>query len=74
MRTEILASIRGKKVNDQIEYKGQRGYWVQGQCVFIEASDSVQAINLYREAIKKAEIGVNHNHYCGTLKYFDELP
>lgn len=61
------AGLRGQ--NEPAEHKGMRGYWVQGDCVFIGHDSSPEsAIHAYRMALARSEIGISHNHFCGSIR------
>lgn len=47
---------------------GNGGYWCQGDCVFIEAKDGVQAVNKYRQKIANAEIAISSHYPDGMAR------
>lgn len=53
--------------NEQAEFEGRKGFWVQGDAVFIEASNPVWAINNYRDELSKGKIGCSHNYGCSSI-------
>jgi hypothetical protein len=57
----ILAGLR--KQNEPAEFKGRKGFWVQGDCIFIEADSPQAAIVEYR----KTNVAISHNHFCGSI-------
>ena len=60
--------IRGLgEQNEPATFEGRKGYWVQADCVFIEAGDAATAIVKYRHELEVARIGCSHNHFCGSI-------
>lgn len=53
--------------NEPATFEGRKGYWVQADCVFIEARDAATAIVKYRRELEMARIGCSHNHFCGSI-------
>ena len=70
-----MAGIRSQ--NEPAEFDGQRGFWVQGDCVFIPEQDLQKcacgkvhigaAIQEYRMRMERGKIGISHNRFCGSL-------
>ena len=65
MHDKILDGLKGQ--NEQAKAHGVSGFWVQGDCVFMQASTPHTAIEHYRERIAEARIAINHNHACGSI-------
>lgn len=57
----ILAGI-GEQ-NEPAIWEGRKGFWVQGDCLFIEADSPQAAIAAYRKEI----VATSHNHFCGSI-------
>lgn len=64
-REEILSGITSQ--NEQAEFEGRKGFWVQSSCVFIEASDPVWAILKFREDMESNKIACSHNFGCSAI-------
>ena len=64
-REQILSGIREQ--NEKAEYRGASGYWVQSDCVFIEADHPQEAIAKYRKRVSDAKIGISHNYFCDGI-------
>jgi len=64
-RANILDGLTSQ--NEQAEFEGRKGFWVQADCVFIEAANAACAIDTYREDLSKARIGCSHNFACSAL-------
>lgn len=57
---QILSGI--KEQNSPAVFEGRSGFWVQGDCVFVEDAKSPQsAIHEYRARIAVGRVAVNHN-------------
>ena len=54
--------------NEQTEFEGQSGFWVQADCAFIPAITPQSAIEIYRRELSKANIGISHNFHCDALR------
>lgn len=65
--SEILAGLRGQ--NEPATFEGREGFWVQADCVFIEASCPQYAINRYRDQLSANSIACSHNHFCSSIIY-----
>jgi hypothetical protein len=64
-KERVISGIKSQ--NEPAEWEGRQGFWVQGDCVFVEASEPVAAINKYREELAAAKIACSHNLFCGDL-------
>lgn len=53
--------------NQQADFKGQVGFWVQGDCVFIPASIPETAIDQYRYKMDLCQIGISYNWGCAAI-------
>lgn len=53
--------------NAPCSHEGKQGFWVQGECVFIEGT-AQKAIEKYRSKITNAQAAINHGRACGSLK------
>lgn len=67
-RQDILESLP-EHTNDPARFLGANGYWVQGDCVFIEADTPQAAIMKYRARMPKAQVGISHNLHCDAILY-----
>ena len=47
---------------------GRGGYWCQGDCVFINAENGVQAVNNYRQKLANAEIAISSHFPDGMVR------
>lgn len=63
---QILSGLNGQ--NEPAEFEGRKGFWVQSDCIFIEANNPVWAINNYRDELSRNRIGCNHNHFCDAIQ------
>ena len=70
-KERILSGIKSQ--NEPAIWEGRQGFWVQGDCVFIEAREPVGAINKYREELAAAKIACSHNLFCGSLSDAQDL-
>lgn len=59
---------RMKEQNKPAEHEGLRGFWAQGDCVFIQKDCPEDAIEEYRRKVSGAAIGISHNHFCGSIR------
>lgn len=62
---DILSGLKDQ--NEPAEYDGQRGFWVQGDCAFLSTNRPEDAIEQNRRRMSGAEIGISHNHFCGSI-------
>lgn len=54
--------------NEQASFEGRKGFWVQSDCVFIEASDPGWAILKFRANMETNRIACSHNFGCPTIQ------
>lgn len=48
-----------KHLGQILEEESGLGFWVQGDCVFIQAEDGASAVEQYRQKLKLGEIGIS---------------
>lgn len=63
---QILSGLISQ--NEQAEFEGRKGFWVQGDAVFIEAGNPMWAINNYRDELSRGKIGCSHNFGCSAIQ------
>lgn len=63
---DILAGLNGQ--NEPAEFNGRKGYWIQAECVFIEAENPTWAINNYRDEMGRNKIACHHNYFCDSIQ------
>lgn len=64
---QILAGIHAQ--HTPATWHGKHGFWVQGDCVFLEGRDPDEAITAYRQHLAQGDIGISHNLFCGSLRH-----
>ena len=67
-RTERILAGMPKRPSDHAIFDGEPGYWIQGDCVFVVASDIQTAMDRYRSRISKAHVACDHNGNCDGIK------
>ena len=66
-RTEqVVRGLRGQ--NEPAVFEGQKGFWVQGDAVFIRVATPEEAIQRYRDRLGRGTIMISHNHFCGSIQ------
>jgi hypothetical protein len=48
-------------------WNGEKGYWVQGECVFVSAISPTHAISIYRKHINEGKVKVVINDDCSEI-------
>ena len=68
----ILAGLPGH-TNEQACFDGKRGYWVQTDCVLIEADDAATAIAQFRHKMANSgQIACNHNFGTSAIRLLQQ--
>lgn len=62
-REQILSGLTSQ--NEQATFQGRKGFWIQTDCVFIEADDAGSAISKFRKEMGR--IACNHNFGCSAI-------
>lgn len=63
LREEILYGLTSQ--NEQAEFGGRKGFWVQTDCMFIEEDSAGSAISKFRNEMGR--IAYNHNFGCSAI-------
>ena len=68
-RTDLILAGLPEHTNSQACFDGRRGYWIQTDCVLIEADDPSTAIQLFRHRIANSgNIACNHNLASSAIR------
>jgi hypothetical protein len=64
----LMNNFHIKSHNEPAELNGVKGYYIQGECVFIPSENMQDCFIKYREEIGRAKIACYHNLACPSIR------